>query len=366
MSENIIKYQCPSCHAPLHFDANEQMIVCDFCDSKYPEDYFNEQEQNAESDVDFDEQIDWEEQSTISTMTQSHEIMDNQTGFNCTSCGAEVVSDGNTAATECMYCGNPIVLTDNVSGMLKPDLILPFKIDKTQAESKLEQFYLKKILLPKEFKDRNRISKIVGMYVPFWLYSAKGDGGVSYNATKVRSWRDGDYIVTETRHFKVKRAGSLEFEKIPVDASKKMEDNYMDGLEPYNYSDLEDFSPQYMAGYFADKFDVDVDTCLHRASARVVNSTKDKFKSTVSGYTTVSETFSNVRMISDSVKYSLLPVWMLNTKFEDKIYQFAINGQTGKVSGDLPIDKKKQSRIFLTVAAISAAVIGIIGYNFLT
>lgn len=352
MSETILKYKCPSCTGPMHFDIAKQMVVCDYCGAEFPESHFNtdktEQAQTINQEI---------EGNTGETI-----VLDNQSGFICTSCGAEVVSDGNTAATECMYCGTPIVLTENISGMVKPDVVLPFKIDKGKAEQMLRSFYKKKILLPKAFKDENRIRKIVGMYVPFWLFTSQGRGDIDFDAENVSSHTEGDYKVTVTRHYKAERSGSLDFEKIPVDASRKMEDNYMDGLEPYDYKDLKEFSSTYMAGFFADKFDVEVDECSIRARNRVVNSTREKLKNTVTGYSSVSIASEQIEMIDKDVKYALLPVWMLNTKFEDKMYHFAINGQTGKVSGDLPIDKKKKNFLFWLITIISYILSAVVSY----
>ncbi len=356
MADTMLKYQCPACTGPMHFDAEKQMVVCDYCGAEYPESHFEDDIKDENT-----EKVDWKTEGNV----KENEVLDNQSGFICSSCGAEVISDGNTAATECMYCGNPIVLTDNVSGMVKPDLVIPFKIDKDAAEKKLKAFYNKKFLLPSAFKDQNRIKKIAGMYVPFWLFSGKGDGYITFDGTTSRVTHDGDYKVTTTKHYDVTRAGTVDFEKISVDASLKMEDNYMDGLEPYNYEDLTEFSPSYMAGYFADKFDVSVDECEVRAKSRVINSTTDVLRDTVKGYSSVSEQSSSVELITEDVKYAMLPVWMLNTKFEDKMYHFAINGQTGKVSGDLPIDKMKKKILFWVITAIAYIPFAILGYNLL-
>ncbi len=356
MSENVLKYQCTACGGSVHFEPNSQMIVCDYCDTKYPENYFdNKKEIDTNDDgtinekINDNDKIDWR---TAGFVTE-RDVVEGQVGYICTSCGAEILSDGSTAATECLYCSNPVVLSDNVSGMLKPDFVIPFKLDKKAAQKQLKNFYNKKVLLPNAFKSKNRISKITGMYVPFWLFSAKGDGWVVFDAQKSSSRRSGDYIVTTTDHYKAEREGSLEFIKIPVDASLKMEDNYMDGLEPYNYSELKEFSSVYMSGFLADKFDVDVENCSKRVIARVKNSTVEKMKSTVIGYSKTVTRASNINMQTNDIRYVMLPVWILNTEYKGKFYHFAVNGQTGKVSGDLPISKIKQSVWFFLVTAVS-------------
>ncbi len=349
MSEEMLKYQCPACGAPLHYSAEKQLLICDSCDSEFPEDTFKTEnpEETVTEDV---QEIDW----NVEGYVKEKPVMEDQYGFSCTSCGAEVVSDSHTVATECMYCGNPIVMQDNISGMVTPDVVIPFQINQEKAEEMLRNFYKKKPLLPDSFTKGNRLSKIKGMYVPFWLFSCTGEGAISFNATKVRRWSDSDYNYTCTEYYDVYRSGQLGFHQIPVDASTKMDDRYMDGIEPFDYTHLAEFSPMYMAGYFADKFDVSVEESTERANNRVLASTESAFKDTVIGYSTVTKKNASLRMSGDDIKYALLPVWMLNTTYEGKMYQFAINGQSGQVAGELPIDKGKllKWRIGLTVAAM--------------
>ncbi len=344
MREDLTKFQCPACGGAVRFDVTTQQIICDFCNSSYPENHFDHTLPQQDS-----QQIDWKIEGYI----KNHEKMDTQYGFSCTSCGAEIIADKNLVASECMYCGNPVMVPNNVSGMLKPDFILPFKFDKKEAEKRLMQFYRKKILLPNLFKSKSQVSKITGIYVPFWLFSAKGSGDIKFNAQKVSKRRSGNYEYITTKYYSILRQGSLEFEKVPVDASKKMEDNFMDGLEPFDYSELKEFSPSFMAGFFADKFDVDVKQSASRAKSRIVNSTEDTMKSTVTGYSNITISQSNLTMADEDIHYVLLPVWMLNIKYHNFTYKFAINGQTGKVSGHLPIDQKKKRILFSALLIIS-------------
>ncbi len=368
MSETMLKYQCPKCGGTLEFNPTKQMLVCEFCESEFHEDIFKPKTeptaqapgaadaQGQEPNMDDsqyeqnDTRVDWKVEGYV----KKQEVMGDQPGFNCTSCGAVVVSDGNTVATECMYCGNPVVIAGNVSGMVKPDMVIPFRIEKEKAEQLLKDFYKGKKLLPDAFTSGNRVKKITGMYVPFWLFSCNGNGNAKYTAKKVRSWSSGGYRYVETKIYSAYRSGTMAFEKIPVDASTKMEDDYMDGLEPYDYRDFKDFNTMYMAGYFSDKFDVDVSTSSVRADARVRESVVNALKETVKGYSSVTCDTASVNMVGEDIHYALLPVWMLNTKYEGKMYQFAINGQTGKVSGNLPVDKGKllKYRLLITLAGL--------------
>ncbi len=372
MSNNLLNYQCPKCMAPLRFDANKQVLMCDFCLSEFKKELFEtpqnipQQNQNAANTsaqgvaeaagaataaMPGEQQsgqqafvataqknrIDWK----IEGVVEKHQTIPDAAGYVCSSCGAQVVTDTVTASTECLYCSNPVVISTNVSGMVEPDLVLPFKIDKNAAKERLKAFYKGKILMPNTFKNKNKIEKITGMYVPYWLFSCNGNGNANFKATKVRRWSDSNYNYTNTKTFDVRRAGSLAFSKVPVDASAKMDDSYMEGVEPFYLNEAVPFSPMYMAGFSADKFDVDVHVSTQRADERISASCVNALKNTVVGYNSIDIVGSDIDMNSQDVHYALLPVWILNTKYMGKLYKFMVNGQTGKVSGSLPVDKLK-------------------------
>lgn len=271
------------------------------------------------------------------------------------------MGDENTAATACPFCGNPVVMMGQFSGELKPDIVIPFKLDKKAAKEGLMKHLTGKRLLPKIFKDQNHIDEIKGVYVPFWLFDTDADAQVSYRATKVRTWSDSKYNYTETSHFLVRRGGSVGFEHVPVDGSSKMPDDLMESIEPYDFSDAVDFQTAYLAGYFADKYDVTAEQSIERANARVKKSTEETFASTVQGYATVVTENSNIRLHGGKAKYALYPVWILNTTWNGSKYTFAMNGQTGKFIGDLPVDKAAARKWTLGLsAALSVAAYGVV------
>ena len=145
----------------------------------------------------------------------------------CSTCGGEIVANETTGATECPFCGNPVVMTGQFSGNLKPDLVIPFKYDKKAAVAALQNHYKGKVLLPKVFKDQNHIREVKGLYVPVWLFDTDADAHVRYKTTRVHCWSDGNYDYTETSHYLVVRAGGIGFENVPVDGSSKMDDALM-------------------------------------------------------------------------------------------------------------------------------------------
>lgn len=353
---DIQEYKCPKCGGALEFNSDTQKMKCPFCDSEFT---VEEVENAAQSDaLQKEDNINW----TINAGSewQSGET-DNLKTYVCKSCGGEIVGDGTTAASECPFCGNPVVMTGQFSGSLRPDIIIPFKKSKEDAKSAYKKHIQKKKLLPKEFKDENHIDDIKGIYVPFWLFDAKAFGSVKYEATKIRIWSDSDREYTETSYFDVRREGSADFTAIPVDGSQKMPDDLIESIEPYNISDGVDFKTAYLSGFLADRYDVDANQSIERANTRVKKSVEELFRETInSDYTSITPRGSYVNVNNGTARYALYPVWLLNTTFKGKKYIFAMNGQTGKFVGDLPVDRSRLNKIMaLTMLGTSLGVYGL-------
>lgn len=281
---------------------------------------------------------------------------DNMSVYVCKSCGGEIVADESTAATSCPFCDNPVVMMGRFSGDLKPDYVIPFKLDKKAAKEKLSKHLMGKILLPKVFKDQNHIDEVKGLYVPFWLFDTEADADIQYQATRVRSWSDKDYNYTETNYFSVLRSGQLGFERIPVDGSSKLDNQLMESIEPFDFSEAVNFQTAYLAGYLADKYDVGAEESLSHANRRVKQSTETVFANTVTNFDTVVAESSNIRLKNGSTKYVLYPVWILNTTWNGKKFVFAMNGQTGKFVGDLPLDKQAYRRWLIGIGVAASLV----------
>jgi hypothetical protein len=282
------------------------------------------------------------------------------TAQHCQSCAGELLTDGTTIATACPYCGNTAIITKTVTDALKPDFVIPFKLDRAAAKEKLAEFYKKKPLLPKCFKQNSQIDKIAGAYVPFWLYDADTASTAVYDATRTRTWTTGDMRHTRTEHYMVSRAADLSFEKIPVDGSAKQCGTTMESIEPYGCNELQPFSMAFLSGYLADKHDVDFAAARPRIDARINASTEKRLRATVSGYASVKRKSLSVKVKESKINYALLPVWFLNTSWNGSTYNFTMNGQTGKAAGTLPVDKKKAAGIFAAIfAVLSAIIIGI-------
>ena len=345
------EYKCPCCGGAIAFDSASQKMKCPFCDTEFEMDALKA----------YDNELNNEQGDNMQWDTQAggQWSVDETTGLNtyvCQSCGGSIVGDETTAATSCPYCGNPVVLMGQFSGDLKPDFVIPFKLDKKAAKEALLKHYKGKVLLPKVFKEQNHIDEIKGLYVPFWLFDADANANIRYKATRVRRWSDSNYDYTETSYFSVIRGGNIGFERVPVDGSSKMPDDLMESIEPYNFNDAVNFQTAYLAGYLADKYDVDAQQSIDRANQRIKRSVEDSFASTVKGFTTVVPESSCINLSNGKAKYALYPVWILNTTWKDKKYLFAMNGQTGKFVGDLPMDKGLLGKWFGIIAgAVTAA-----------
>ena len=330
---NLIQYKCPSCGGPISFDPGAQKLTCPFCENEYEVETLAGYGQELENSSAADE-MEWAEPGTHFTDAESA----NMSVFSCKSCGGQVIGDTTTAATTCPYCGSPMVITGRLSGELKPDYVIPFKLDKDTAIKALKSHISGKKLLPKAFTDQNHIEEIKGVYVPFWLFDGTADANMLYRGTRTRMWQDPDYMYTETSYYSIERAGELDFERIPADASSKMADDLMDSLEPFDFSQAVPFDTAYLSGYLADRYDVKSADCTERINTRARATTEQVFRNTVSGYETVTLTNSSVRMTNSRILYTLYPVWLLTTKWNGQTYTFAMNGQTGKFVGDLPLD----------------------------
>ena len=247
-------------------------------------------------------------------------------------------------------------MEENVSGMIKPNGIIPFRVDKKQLKDIVANYCRGHRLLPKNFITEQRIEKIQGMYVPFWLYDCHADGSMGFNGTRVRTWSDARYHYTETSYYYVDCEGEMSFSQVPVDGSFRMGDPLMDSLEPFDFKDIQEFAYGYLSGFVADRFDQDADTCLPRATARIKSSVATAFTQSVRGYyATLSPGRSHIGLDQTKVNYVLLPVYFITTSFNGEKYEYAVNGQTGKMVGQLPVDPRRSLRYTLGIAAGVAA-----------
>ena len=350
--QDLFSCTCPCCGGSLKFEASLQKVKCEYCDTEFEVSDLKELNDSANT---IEENTSWD--------TSSNDEYNEDDALNlylCETCGGEVMCDENTTSTLCPYCGNPVILKGRLTGGLKPNYIIPFKLEKDTAKGNLIKYLKGKVLLPNDFKKLNEVKEVTSLYVPYWLFDASVNGMAKFRTTKVRTWSDSNYRYKETKHYQVIRGGEISFEKLPVDASKKMDDKMMESIEPFNFKEAKDYDNAYIVGYAADKYDVSQDETFERANVRIKEGTVDALRSTVHGYDTVNLTDATINYESNSAYYAYYPVWTLNSEYKEKKYQFAMNGQTGKLTGNLPISYLKATLIsILSFLLFGGALFGL-------
>lgn len=350
-----LEFKCPCCNATLIYHGGLQQLKCEYCDNSFE---LETLQAYAESELSEESpQIQWDHRTE---QQWDENDRDQLQGFVCESCAGQLITDAHTAATFCPYCGNSTILPGRLAGGLKPDGVIPFKTTKEDAKAAFLKLCKGNPLLPKFFTKEQQIEKITGLYVPFWLYDCRADLNGSYKATRIHSWSDSRYIYTKTDHFLLRRQADAAYSGIPMDGSTKMDDSFMESIEPYQYEDLADFELAYLSGFLADKYDVESASGEERIRQRVETSMNDHVQSTFLGYATVLPTSRQIRIDHGNARYVLLPVWLLNTTYRGKTYTFAMNGQTGKMTGSFPICAKRTAVWFAGLWAISTALVSLI------
>ncbi len=315
----VLDNKCPGCGAAIHFKPELGKFKCDYCEGEYTAEQLKDMEKINKEEVD----------------------TTNYVNYNCPDCGAEIITDENTAATFCVYCGNTSIIKNRLSGEFAPSKIIPFKMEKKKAIEAFKRLRKGRPLTPKEFTSEKNIEKIQGVYIPFWLYETEVSGTLEATATRVKSWTSGDTHYTQTDYYNVVRTGTMAYHRVPVDGSTRFANDMMNTIEPFDYSKLIDYNHAYLSGFLAEKYDVSKEDAFTDAKNRTLNSTRQEMLNSMHGYSSKTIKKNDLESIETNVEYALLPVWMVNVKYKDKYYLFAMNGESGKFIGNIPLDKKR-------------------------
>ncbi|MCR5295380.1 MAG: hypothetical protein K6E30_09470 [Lachnospiraceae bacterium] len=356
----MAKYNCKTCGAELFFNPKTGKLECDYCGSSFdPSEYggAREEEKGVGEPV--------KDPETGDDYVTDEKSTDDSIGdlviYKCPHCGAEVITSKQTAATTCVYCNRAITMEGNLTGNFRPDYVLPFKKERKDVEAAYIQLCKKSFLTPRLFQQKSTIEKIKGMYIPFWLYTFDGEADLSVLGKNIRTWRSGSIEYTEISSYRVQEKAQGEFNNIPADALKGMDNTLMDSIEPFDFKELKKFNPAYLAGFYTQKWDEDAGKNEARAKKRARDSLQSavmEHVGTYSGGTTIEHetyTWSN-----NQTHYAMLPVWMMYTEYKGKKYIFGMNGQTGKLMGDIPKDPGRIVEVGAGVFIISQLVMMLI------
>ena len=214
-------------------------------------------------------------------LRQLDEFAENNQLYICQSCGAELITDLNTTATECVYCHNPVVLKGRLSGEYRPSKVIPFKVSRQQAVDIFKNWCSQRKFLPKDFVSDSQLLHLHGVYVPFWVADCHIRGRMNAECHKIRRWSSGDYHYTEVKEYEVIRNAELDFEGIPADGESKVPDDLMEAIEPFDYRDTVAFEMAYLSGFMSDKYDVNKSQVFPRVRNRAVNGSDQMLRSSM-------------------------------------------------------------------------------------
>jgi len=284
--------------------------------------------------------------------------------YNCPNCGAQIVTDETTAATFCYYCHSPVVLSGRLAGDFRPELVVPFEIDREKALEIFRQWISRKKYIPKAFYSEEQIEKLSGVYFPYWLYRCRVESKLDAAATKISSWTTGSIRYTRTEKYDVSREGQMPVENVPRNALSKANRQLVESVLPYEMEKAQPFQMGYLSGFMAEKRDMEQEAFAGEVEAEVRGYAEDSLKSQLAGYQSVDIRTKETRIEDPEWSYALLPVWTLTYRDEkhDKLYYFACNGQTGKICGELPVDSGRLARLFVSIAAPMFAVLLAVAY----
>lgn len=347
----VVQYKCPDCGADLSFDAASGTLKCPNCGHEEP----IQNQQTSQQGSRMTEAVDHPHEDF---MDESGDMVQ----YQCQNCGAMLITDKNTTATTCSFCGAPVILMDRLSGILKPDYVIPFRIPKEEADEAFRKWCRKLRYAPAGFRKMVKVKKVEGLYAPFWVFDMHGQGDARGEATRTRIYEEGDETVEETKHYDIYRQIDTFYDGMPADASVRLPDDLMDLMEPFDYGEMREFSAPFLTGYVAEKYDQQGSEVYPRIEKRVNQYMDDFVRGSVQGYDTFLLERRDYRLSRRRVMYCLFPIWTNLVVYEGKDYSFIMNGQTGKIAGRPPISWGKVCAYIFGVGIAVFLIIRLIIY----
>ncbi len=353
MTPSSVIYHCPNCGSGLTFAPETQMFHCAYCRSNFSEADLSSRQATEPSP--------WSPAARAPAEMEPLPIQ----SYRCPSCGGEIIGDETTAATSCVYCHNPVVLAGQLSGAWKPDSVIPFAFDKNDVTERFRIWAKKHLFIDKRFLNTAAMENLHGLYAPFWVIEGNAKGEMQATGIKVRTWRRGDTEYTETSRFDVSRTGAFTFGNLALKAIDKQSALLIDGIFPYDISQVKPFSMPYLSGFLAEKRTLEKADLSDEASDLVMRAARARMHDSITGYSSVNENGFSFAIRQDTWRYALMPVWLMTCRFRGKDYFFAMNGQTGKLAGKVPVSRRKLAYLFcsvgIIVSALTMLVLGIDG-----
>lgn len=337
--------KCPSCGGIMQFAPAEGMLYCPYCEHK--EEIKVNDEQFVAEELDFD---DAEEEASCDWGVATKSII-------CKSCGAETIYDVNDMSSKCPYCGSNQVMEDpNSKKVMAPGGVVPFKLDAAAASKRFKDWIGRKFFCPKLAKESAKPDAFTGIYIPYWTFDSQTESDFSGEYGTEHHYRDSKGNThTKINWHPTSGHHSRFIDDMLVCASSKQSGPIITGLEPYDTKLTVEYKPEYMAGFKAERYTIKMkdawETGKQKIDALLKGEIKEKIRSRYhTSHARVNRLITSHNNIT--YKYLLLPVWISAFKYQDKVYQFMVNGQTGKVSGKTPISWIKVGLVALGVIAV--------------
>ncbi|MBQ7790397.1 MAG: hypothetical protein IJ399_03960 [Bacilli bacterium] len=304
----IVDNKCPTCNANLEYNISKQNWKCKHCRNEYELQDIKKLRHRIKSDV--------------------NELI-------CPTCNAKLFTNESDLSAKCVFCRNNVIVNKTKDKYPTPDKIIPFKIDKNAAKRIIRKEFKKKKLLPNDINDY--LKEIKGIYIPFWLYTNK-------------------YDVIMRKKMRIVGKAKVTFKNVPFDANQHLNNELTKSIEPYDYKEIVDYDSAYLSGMLAQRYDVDVIKENDEIKKRCAYTIEEKF-GRVRTKENVFPDFINETLQEEQIEYALLPIWLTTIEYKGKIYHIAVNGQSGKVSGEYPVDSIKNVKLIVIVFIISLLVI---------
>lgn len=361
LKENNVTYTCPSCGGSLEFDIKSQTLKCKECGKVFSSQEIEDIEKKKKDREEAKDELDWKSKTKEFTKKD----LDSLNVYYCSTCGGNLVTDNNTTSTICPYCGSPVIIAERLEGFLEPDFVIPFKQDKSVIVGEFHKYIKKKLFVKSDFILKASMDKLQGIYVPYWLFTSDTFGTATFKGCITTTWSDSDYYYTKRSYYSIYREGGVDFDHVPHDGSKNIPDDLLESLEPFVFNEADKFKMMYLSGHAADKYDITWQECEPHVSERMKNTLTGLLRNTVSGYSELTLTHSTISLEHPRVEYALYPIWLFNSIYKEKKYSFGMNGQTGKMTGNLPMSIAKFLIWFASSWVVTGAIAWLVAWLFL-
>ena len=308
---------CPNCGGNVHFDIASQQLACEYCQNHFDPYAFDTKTSDGIESQDFEVTV-----------------------FSCPQCGGEILSTDNAASGFCSFCGASTILYTRIQNEHRPNYIIPFKKTKEDCKQAYADLMKRAIFAPKELKDTKKIDSFRGIYMPYWAYYITQNSFLNIKGKK--SYRSGDYIITD--HYDLTGELDAYYKGISYDASSSFSDNISENLAPYDVKGMKKFTPAYFSGFYADT--ADVSSAIYEPVAKeLANAQTTTQIDNFAPFKEYSKTYNQngvaYNTTTNEIDYTMFPVWFMSYRNGDRVAYATVNGQTGKVVADVPVDPWK-------------------------